>query len=105
MALGWGAMSDNRVLESFEITQSVRFYSWRPRNEMPIAREEVIEHSANTHVIAADEHVRRIRFGDKTARVEHKRVVCSGIVCFDFRQNRVQLLKAWHDYFSNGSSF
>jgi hypothetical protein len=60
-------MSDNRVLESFEITQSVRFYSWRPRNEMPIAREEVIEHSANTHVIAADEHVRsqlkRLRVG------------------------------------------
>ena len=67
LALGWGAMSDNRVLESFEITQSVRFYSWRPRNEMPIAREEVIEHSANTHVIAADEHVRsqlkRLRVG------------------------------------------
>jgi hypothetical protein len=67
LALGWGPMSDNRVLESFEITQSARFYSWRPFNSMPIPREEVIEHSANTHVIAADEHVgsqlKRLRVG------------------------------------------
>ncbi|MFL6604711.1 MAG: hypothetical protein ACJ8R9_25710 [Steroidobacteraceae bacterium] len=67
LALGWGPMSDNRVLESFEITQSARFYSWRPVHDMPIPREEVIEHSANTHVIAGDEHVgsqlKRLRVG------------------------------------------
>jgi hypothetical protein len=68
LALGWGPMSDNRVLESFEISQSARFYSWHPRKELPIPREEVIEHSANTHVIAADEHVgsqlKRLRVGE-----------------------------------------
>jgi len=67
LALGWGPMSDNRVLESFDISQSARFYSWHPRNDMPISREEVIEHSANTHVIAANEHVgsqlKRLRVG------------------------------------------
>jgi hypothetical protein len=54
LALGWGPMSDNRILADFEITQSVRFYSWRPKAPLPISREEVIEHSANTHVIPAD---------------------------------------------------
>jgi hypothetical protein len=67
LALGWGPMSDNRVLDAFEITQSVRFYSWRPVKELPIHRQDVIEHSANTHVIPADPAVRfqlsRLRVG------------------------------------------
>jgi hypothetical protein len=57
LALGWGPMSDNRVLHAFELTQSARFYSWRPLNSLPIPRQEVIEHSANTHVIADNAHV------------------------------------------------
>ena len=67
LALGWGPMSDNRVLRAFEITQSVRFYSWRPLEPLPIPRQDVIEHSANTHVIPADPQVRsqlaRLRVG------------------------------------------
>jgi len=67
LALGWGPMSDNRVLAAFEISQSARFYSWRPRGALPIAREDVISHSANTHVIPADAQVRsqlaRLRVG------------------------------------------
>jgi hypothetical protein len=59
LALGWGAMSDNRVLKSFEISQAARFYSAHPIGRMPIPREDVIEHSANTHVIPADPVVRR----------------------------------------------
>ncbi len=68
LALGWGPMSDNRVLADFDISQSVRFYTWRPRGPLPIARESVIRHSANTHVIPADAHVRAqleaLRVGD-----------------------------------------
>lgn len=67
LALGWGPMSDNQVLKHFEITQSARFYTWRPHGELPIARQAVIEHSANTHVIPANEAVRaqlrRLRVG------------------------------------------
>ena len=58
LALGWGAMSDNRVLRSFKITQGARFYSWKPLAELPIPRQQVISHSANTHVIPADSFVR-----------------------------------------------
>lgn len=67
LALGWGPMSDNRVLEHFEISQSVRFYTWRLNSAPPIPMQEIIEHSANTHVIPADALVRaqlrRLRVG------------------------------------------
>jgi hypothetical protein len=58
LALGWGPMSDNRILQAFEITQDYRFYFWRPRHGLPLPREVVIEHSANTHVIPSDAFVR-----------------------------------------------
>ncbi len=67
LALGWGPMSDNRVLAAFEVTQAARFYSWRPKAVLPIPRQDVIEHSANTHVIPANSTVRgqlaRLRMG------------------------------------------
>lgn len=67
LALGWGPMSDNRILGAFEITQAARFYSWRPKAALPISRQDVIEHSANTHVIPADSAIRsqlaRLRVG------------------------------------------
>jgi len=59
LALGWGPMSDNRILRAFEITQGARFYSWRPKQDLLLPRQVVIEHSANTHVIPADAAVRR----------------------------------------------
>src|SRR5215469_4497811 len=67
LALGWGPMSDNRVLRAFEITQDARFYSWVSKQALPIPRQAVIEHTANTHVIPADAAVRhqlkRLRVG------------------------------------------
>jgi len=67
LALGWGPMSDNRVLQAFEITQGARFYSWRPKQTLPIPRQAVTEHSANTHVIPADavvaHQLKRLRVG------------------------------------------
>jgi hypothetical protein len=67
LALGWGPMSDNRILRVLEITQGARFYSWIPKQPLPIPRQAVIEHSANTHVIPADTLVaaqlKRLRVG------------------------------------------
>jgi hypothetical protein len=67
LALGWGPMSDNRILRDFEIEQGARFYTWRPKGVLPIARQAVIEHSANTHVIPADavvaRQLKRLRVG------------------------------------------
>jgi len=68
LALGWGPMSDNRVLAAFDISQGARFYTWQPHGPLPIAREAVISHSANTHVIPASREVRaalaRLRVGE-----------------------------------------
>ena len=50
LALGWGPMSDNRVLRGIDITQSNRFYYWHSAS-LPVPRDVIIAHSANTHVI------------------------------------------------------
>jgi len=58
LALGWGPMSDNRVLKALKVSQGARFYSWRSVTEsLPIDLSEVTRHSANTHVIPADASV------------------------------------------------
>jgi hypothetical protein len=59
LALGWGPMSDNRTLRTFDTSQSNRFFYWRPKGPMTLPRETVIAHSANTHVIPADSRVAR----------------------------------------------
>lgn len=51
-ALGWGPMSDDRVLQRIAISQRNRFYHWRVES-FPIPREEIEHNSANTHLIPA----------------------------------------------------
>jgi hypothetical protein len=51
LALGWGPLSDNRILAKMDIYQSDRFYFWRAPHELPVSRDVIISHSANTHVI------------------------------------------------------
>lgn len=51
LALGWGPMSDSSVLKTIEISQGNRFYYWRPTAATTVARDSIIAHSANTHVI------------------------------------------------------
>ncbi|KFZ37925.1 hypothetical protein HR45_08800 [Shewanella mangrovi] len=67
LALGWGNMSDEAVLEHIEISQSGRFYFWRTAS-LPIPRREIETHSANMHLIPANAMVKktlgRVRKGD-----------------------------------------
>jgi hypothetical protein len=51
LALGWGPMSDTHILRTIDISQSDRFYYWHARPATLIARDAIISHSANTHVI------------------------------------------------------
>ena len=51
LALGWGPMSNNRILLALEISQGNRFYFWHVRDSLQISRDVLISHSANTHVI------------------------------------------------------
>jgi hypothetical protein len=57
-AVGWGPMSDGRVLADIEISQSNRFYFWRTEN-WPIDRGVIESSSANWHVIPENEAVAR----------------------------------------------
>jgi hypothetical protein len=70
LALGWGPMSDNRVLEKIDISQGNRFYYWRVE-QFPIPQQEIIRHSSNMHMIPANEQVAKqlagVRQGDVVA--------------------------------------
>ncbi len=57
LALGWGNMSDESVLSNIEISQSGRFYRWQVES-FPIPRREIETHSANMHLIPANEAVK-----------------------------------------------
>ena len=56
LALGWGRMSDEDILAGIDISQSGRWYRWRSET-LPIPRREIETHSANMHLIPADEIV------------------------------------------------
>jgi hypothetical protein len=51
LALGWGPMSDQCILDQLKITQSARFYWYQWPRQPPIPQEAIISHSTNVHVI------------------------------------------------------
>ena len=53
LALGWGRMSDEAVLDQLRISQSMRFYWYQYKMPPPIPIEEIVCHSANMHIIPA----------------------------------------------------
>lgn len=57
LALGWGRMSDESVLDRLDISQGGRFYHWRYWGKAPIPESEIVTHSANVHIIPADDAV------------------------------------------------
>ena len=52
LAVGWGPMSDQAVLDQLKVTQSMRFF-WYEYQTPPIPKDEIISHSTNLHVIPA----------------------------------------------------
>lgn len=57
LALGWGVMSDAAVLNQLNITQAFRWYHYTWKNNPPIDPNEIISHSSNHHIIAANQDV------------------------------------------------
>jgi hypothetical protein len=53
LAVGWGPMSDQTVLDRLKVSQSMRFYWYEYQLPPPIPREQIISHSTNLHVIPA----------------------------------------------------
>ena len=69
LAIGWGEMSAQKILDELIITQGGRWYSLRARNgSFPVALELLQAKSANMHMIPATDTIREqllnIRKGD-----------------------------------------
>ena len=56
LALGWGAMSDEAVLDKIDISQSGRWYRWQVK-DFPIPRKTIETQSANMHMVPANSQV------------------------------------------------
>lgn len=59
MVLGWGKVADPEVSTILKVRQSVRWYSFRIFADFPLSAYYVSTHSANTHIIAANENIRK----------------------------------------------
>ena len=59
VALGWGRMSDQAVLDRLDLSMSNRFFFYEWSEEPGIAPEEAQRSAANNHVIAANDEVRK----------------------------------------------
>ena len=57
LALGWGRMRDDAVLDRLDIDQSNRWYHYRWRGTPPIPVAEIVRSSANMHMIPANASV------------------------------------------------
>jgi len=68
LALGWGPMSDQSVLDQIEISQSGRWYRTRWDRPAPLTDEQVIQNSGNMHMIPAAKSIAKdlkgLRDGD-----------------------------------------
>jgi hypothetical protein len=72
LALGWGPMSANAVLDALDISQSGRFFSWRASEPM-IAPGEITRHSANMHMVPLDEAARVTLLDARSGNLVHLR--------------------------------
>ena len=67
LALGWGAMSDQSVVDMLDIDQSGRWYHWSA-DEMPLPVAEIAAHSANMHILPANDAalsvIEKVRVGE-----------------------------------------
>ena len=69
LAVGWGPMSDQAVLDQMSISQGGRCYTWRPeRQRLPLPNDEIVLHSANIHTIPSTPEIKKqlrgLRAGD-----------------------------------------
>ena len=52
LAVGWGPMSDQAVLDKMDISQSARFF-WYEYRQPPIPKDQIVTHATNLHLIPA----------------------------------------------------
>ncbi len=71
LAVGWGRMSDQAVVDRFRLTQTGRFFFYEWWGTPPLPKPEIVSHAANLHVIASTEAIARavanVRVGELVA--------------------------------------
>ncbi|MFO7527049.1 MAG: hypothetical protein R6W68_16465 [Ignavibacteriaceae bacterium] len=56
LALGWGPMSDQSIIDRINITQRNRWYRWET-DSYPLPGNEIIHNSANVHIIPGNDEI------------------------------------------------
>ena len=68
LAVGWGPMSDQAVLDHLSISQSARFFWYEWKGVPPIAPAEIVSHATNLHLIPSNDTIaarcKSLRSGD-----------------------------------------
>lgn len=59
LALGWGVMSDQALLDRIDIKQSGRWYFTRYEYPAPLSNEQITANSSNMHMIPARKSIER----------------------------------------------
>ena len=57
LAVGWGPMSDQAVLDQLQISQSHRFFFYEWAHSPPLEPNDIIAHATNLHLIPANNEV------------------------------------------------
>ena len=70
LAVGWGVMSDEAVLNKIDISQGNRFFFWHV-DQFPIPQHEIEIHAANMHIIPANDNVKRQLNKVRAGQVAH----------------------------------
>jgi len=75
LALGWGPMSSNEVLERLRISQGSRFfsYSWSSSKDLPVSPGLIGTHTSNMHMIPLDPAARETLLAAKRGNLVHLR--------------------------------
>jgi hypothetical protein len=69
VAVGWGPLSDSRILDQLEFSQMGRFFYWKPKDPatFPLSPGTLIGHGAQMHLIPStkelDRRIRKLRPG------------------------------------------
>jgi hypothetical protein len=60
LAVGWGRMSDQSIVDQLEFWQGQRWYRYWPRKStVPLSADEMNAQSANIHIIPGNDEVKR----------------------------------------------
>lgn len=60
VAVGWGRMSDQAVLDQFDISMGNRFFFYEWSDQPAIPEGEIMRSAANNHIISANDEVRKV---------------------------------------------